>query len=46
MKIVVVSEQSHVAAPPVNEPVFKPGQVVPDALAEELKVRCFVSKVL
>ena len=46
MKIAVVSEQSHVTAPPVHEPVFKPRQIVPDALIEELKVRCFVSKVL
>ena len=46
MKIAVVGEQSHVATPPVNEPVFKLGQVVPDALVEELKVRCFISKVL
>ena len=45
MKIAVVGEQNHVAAPPVNEPVFKLGQVIPDALIEELKVGCFVSKV-
>ena len=45
MKITIVSEQGQETAPPIHKPVFKSRQIIPDALIEELEVRCFVSKV-